>query len=428
MGDAGPPSPPSQLGTPQDQIKDIHVLVTGFGPFKSFTTNPSWLIAQSLPTQLESLPPKALTQISNPTAEIPPAPAQATLHRHLAALLGARQQPTWNTPPQQPLRPPNTSPYRIQIHTYPEPVRVAYASTSVLIPSLLDPRTNGGVNYDYILHIGLASGRDSYTLETQAHRDDYLIPDVDEQSGYHAGEKIWKRLEVPVRLEAGWDSGDVLTRWVGEVERKWEGFVERYMQIQQTKQKLQDENEERKDGGTGFVNRHGIFGLRAATQDLAGENVIKPPRKPVVKLSKDAGRFLCESIFMCSLVVRWRAVQAHRLALAGLGTTDSVKLGSDGVYTNHERTDDPREKIGKVAFLHVPNGTDETSIAVGALIAESAVRALVASWEDGYRNPTVYGQDVMNQVAGVTQAVKVEGGVFETQGTGDQEGASMQYH
>lgn len=308
MGDAGPPTPvpADDVRTPPDdpsQIRTIHVLVTGFGPFKSFVNNPSWRIAESLPTVLD------------------PASSQA---EPIAQSLG--------------LRTPGTTPYRIRIHTHPAPIRVAYGPTAELIPALLDPARNAallheqaGVDFDYVLHIGLASGRDSYTLETLAHRDFYRIRDVDDGDGYVPGEKVWKAEGVPEMLEVGWDGIDVLPRWEADVKRQ--------------------EWEVREDA----LRQRARVAMGMAEPGDLGE--VKVGKAAVVKLSRDAGRFLCEFILMCALTERWRGAKK--------GVT---------------------EKQGKVAFLHVPNGTDVEDIARGRRVALGAIKAVVASWEAGFRN------------------------------------------
>ena len=43
------------------------------------------------------------------------------------------------------------------------------------------------------------------------------------------------------------------------------------------------------------------------------------------------------------------------------------------------------ERVGKVAFLHVPGWTGVEDINRGVMVAEEAIRALVGSWEDGQR-------------------------------------------
>lgn len=290
MGDAAPPPQhaTTTTATTETGSRDIHVLVTGFGAFRSSANNPSWLIASSLPQTLE-LP-------------------------HL--------------------------PHRVVVHTYPSAVRVAYESTAILIPEVLDQQA-----YDFILHIGLAAGRDSYTLETVAYRDDYVIADVDGCDGYLPGSREWKRMGVPEHLDVGWHAGDVSRRWEQDVVAGW---------------------------GDGIWT-------------TAPHGVMRELRKPVVKLSKDAGRYLCEFILMTSLAWRW--LQAQRDA-------------------------SEKNKVGKVAFLHVPNGSSAEEVSRGVIVAEGAIRSLVSSWEEGWRNPNVYPE---------ASEVKVgqQNTAYESQGTGD---------
>lgn len=88
--------------------------------------------------------------------------------------------------------------------------------------------------------------------------------------------------------------------------------------------------------------------------------------------------------------------------------------------TSNPENDSAREKIGKVAFLHVPNGVEAADVSRGVMVAESAIRAIVASWEAGYRNPLVYAplSDAAIDPVAEKQKPVVEAG-FETKGTGD---------
>ena len=278
MGDAGPGTPPlegrfpvsSTIGN-NESDRIVTVLVTGFGPFKSFTTNPSYLIARSLP---EYLFPEA-------RAFAVDAPA------HFAGLA--------------PTRPILTPAPIIRLIVHPEQVRVAYATAAKVATQLIaehDP--------DYVMHIGMAGGRDYYTLETLARRDGYKIKDVDDQEGLIVGELKWRNEGLPETLWTGWNEDDVLARWRGDV-------------------------------------------ARTCPEDESA----------VVRLSRDAGKFLCEFILYNSLAVR---------------ATEAI--------TGDERA---RERNGKAAFLHVPGGIDEVSIARGRRVAEAAIRAVVGSWEEGFR-------------------------------------------
>ncbi|KAF7940007.1 uncharacterized protein EAE98_000134 [Botrytis deweyae] len=118
--------------------KEIRVLVTGFGPFRAqFPINPSWEIASRLPSYV---PTDVKDEGHHPHARPP-------INKH--------------TP-------------RIKIETYGAPVHVGYKAVRELVPVLLDD-----TKPDYILHIGMASGRSFYSCERRGHRDGYFMKDVD---------------------------------------------------------------------------------------------------------------------------------------------------------------------------------------------------------------------------------------------------------
>lgn len=409
MGDAGV-SQSVDLQTPPE-LREIHVLVTGFGPFKSFTNNPSWLIASSLPRELSS---SAFTDDPLVTVTATATAADTAVHHpHVK---------TWASQVSglpEPIRKPDARPYKIVIHTYSEPVRVAYASTSALIPTLLNPSRNTPFNraFDFVLHIGLASGRNSYTLETNAHRDHYEIPDVDDNIGTVAGEMMWRRLDVPGQLWVGWNLQDVETRWNKNVR-----------QAEKERHKLDptfDVSSQSSDSSTPSMAWKPRWSPGNAQPSLLPGMLISPatttttisssqrskPDRAIARLSRDAGRFLCEFILMSTLSYLWLDAQ-HR-------------PNKPTARANLDSSTHPREKIGKAAFLHVPNGTSDTDIARGRYVAESAIRAIVASWEAGYRNPTVYRpRDIVDPSGDATMQKLAEAemtvGGFESQGTGDE--------
>ncbi len=199
----------------------------------------------------------------------------------------------------------NVLPPTIRILVHPAPIRVSYPTVASLVPQLLIR-----YNPDYIFHIGMAGGRDYYALETIAHRDGYRIRDVDGRDGFLDGEARWRAGGgpdmCPEILECGWD--------VQEVEKRWRETL----------------------------------GLSVVGED------------PKVRMSKDAGRFLCDFIFYESMSERWK-----------------------------ERGD----MVGKVCFFHVPGETDDMSVEKGVRVAEAAIRSVVGSWEEGYRK-TGHGKDV----------------------------------
>ncbi|CEJ61824.1 hypothetical protein PMG11_10341 [Penicillium brasilianum] len=166
MGDYGPVVPPthsSPVGQPSQSPQgpnEISVLITGFGPFKTNLVNASFLIASSLPPSFTFSPPN--TDDTN----------------------GER---------------------RISLHVHPSPIPVAYATVRETLPAILDEyaATHGGRRPDLIIHIGIASPRPYYSVESLAHRDDYNITDISGRNGYEDGEKRWRAMGLPPVLVPG---------------------------------------------------------------------------------------------------------------------------------------------------------------------------------------------------------------------------------
>ncbi|EKD20593.1 pyroglutamyl peptidase type [Drepanopeziza brunnea f. sp. 'multigermtubi' MB_m1] len=173
-------------------------------------------------------------------------------------------------------------PVRILVH--PAPVKVAYKSVRELVPALWDGR-----KIDYAIHIGMASGRKFYSVERRGHRDGYTIKDVDhellgdEERRKREGDG-WVWNGMPEELLSSIDVDDVWKRW------------------------------------------------RAA---LPGTDV---------RVSEDAGRYLCDFIYFSSL--------AHL-----------ARKGEDR----------------RVVFLHVPVAADELAIENGIEITLELIRAIVQS-------------------------------------------------
>lgn len=66
-------------------------------------------------------------------------------------------------------------------------------------------------NYDIVLFIGMAAGRSYYSMETQAHRDGYKLPDVDGMT--IIGDDYWTRLGAPEIIRTGFDVDLLFGRW-----------------------------------------------------------------------------------------------------------------------------------------------------------------------------------------------------------------------
>lgn len=148
---------------------------------------------------------------------------------------------------------------------------------------------------DIVLHIGLAAGRQFYTLEKGAHGRGYgKIPDVDGQRFEdEEAERNFPEEIFPGAMRTSFDVDDVLGRWKTDL------------------------------------------GVDAESNNA-----------PDVRLSPDAGNFLCGFTYYNSL--------AHFFA----------------------QKDDERP----VAFLHVPDlSGSEEKLATGTRVAVSLIKALVAS-------------------------------------------------
>ncbi|KAK7431089.1 hypothetical protein QQZ08_002370 [Neonectria magnoliae] len=175
----------------------------------------------------------------------------------------------------------------VRILVYPEPIRVNYKVVRELVPSLWETYKGGKV--DIVIHIGMAGPRPYYCIERRGHRDGYMHPDVDGEKVDEDGERkpgsdwVWRGL--PEEIETDLDPEDVLTRW----------------------------------------QRHS-------------------PKDMDLRISEDAGKYLCDFIYYSSLAELWKQ-------------------------------DRPR----KVVFFHVPADASHTNIAQGRELAVNLVRSIVES-------------------------------------------------
>ncbi|KAF1948206.1 peptidase C15, pyroglutamyl peptidase I-like protein [Byssothecium circinans] len=192
----------------------------------------------------------------------------------------------------------NPTPIRIYVHH--EPIRVAYRPVIALAPTLLPPSSPIYPKPDIILHIGLAAGRPFYTLEEGSHARGYgSLTDVDgERYPDSLGLEKWPEGEYPNRLLTSFNTKDVLRRW-----RRALGYGD-------------------------------------------ADSVPKDAEVPDVRISKDAGNFMCGFIYYNSL--------AH--------------------YYSIKKDEKP------VVFLHVPDLSDsEEKLETGREVAIALIKALVES-------------------------------------------------
>ncbi|KAL6869319.1 hypothetical protein ACO1O0_000644 [Amphichorda felina] len=179
-------------------------------------------------------------------------------------------------------------PVRIVVH--PEPIHVGYRRVRELVPTFWDRADGGGrTEYDLAVHIGMAGPRPHYQIERRGHRQGYKSKDVDgkmladEDEGGHGSEWVW--YGCPDELESDLDMVDVLGRWQG-----------------------------------------------------------LSPKDADLRISDDAGHYLCDFIYYSSLAHLWK-----------------------------------QQRPRKLTFLHVPADASERNVALGRELAVNLIRAMVDS-------------------------------------------------
>ncbi|KAM0329840.1 hypothetical protein ACHAQA_004005 [Verticillium albo-atrum] len=259
---------------------EFTVLVTGFGPFKA-----------AYPV--------------NPSWEI-----ARSLPSYLPPVVPSATDAEYSKASAPPLPP-------VRILVYPDAVRVNYQLVRALVPTLWDQlpsdRPSDGAldgpsddpstppadasarpskppRIDLCIHIGMAGPRPFYCIEHRGHRDGYAMPDVDntrleDETRRREEGSDWVWADIPPELETDLDVRDVLKRW------------------------------------------------RRLSPDDAD-----------LRISEDAGRYLCDFIYMSSL--------AH-------------------LYKKGEQR--------RVVFLHVPCDASDEAVGRGTELATELIRAMVES-------------------------------------------------
>lgn len=176
---------------------------------------------------------------------------------------------------------PNHPP--VEIHTHPTPLTVAYKTIRETVPSLIFSDSSKDVSshhphakskppqsrpiYDIVLHLGMAPGRDFFTLETCAHRDGYRRKDA---LGELLEGDYWKqKYDAPKILHTGFDTKDVLKRWK-----------------------------------SGLEVSHSIPLFSFQLSMMLTTNLI-PPQSEDLRSSTDPGYYLCDYIYYTSLFEYW---------------------------------------------------------------------------------------------------------------------------
>lgn len=190
---------------------------------------------------------------------------------------------------------------------YPTAIPVSYSTVRELLPQILSDYSaaHGGRRPDLIIHIGIASPRPYYSVESLAHRDEYVMTDIDGCTGYEDGEKRWKEMGLPEILKPGLPPASDSSSGASSV--------------------LPYPPDEH------FLDTWKLFA--PATLDL--------------RISKDAGRYLCDFIFYTSMSLALQEGRARN-----------------------------------VLFLHVPSASEDADVERGRTIALALVKAMVRCWID----------------------------------------------
>ncbi|KAL5043347.1 hypothetical protein BDW71DRAFT_188173 [Aspergillus fruticulosus] len=200
---------------------------------------------------------------------------------------------------------------RIAIHVHPSPISVAYSGVRTTIPSIMDEyvKTHGR-HPDIVIHMGIAATRNYYSIESKAHRDAYNMPDNFGRAGYEDGEKLWKGKTLPHVLTAG------------RCEPAKEPVVKLDLTCSRTNLNPHPPDNE-------FLKTWQAFAPAGAD----------------IRISEDAGRYLCEFIFYTSLSL-------------------ALQEGRDR----------------NVAFFHVPSSYRDADVETGKEVAIALIKALVSRW------------------------------------------------
>lgn len=169
-----------------------------------------------------------------------------------------------------------------------EPIRVNYETVREMVPSFWDAPYQGH-KIDIAIHIGMAGPRPQWVIERRGHRTGYKALDVDgqflkdERSGMRGEDWIWH--DMPEQIATDLDLQDILMRWQS-----------------------------------------------------------RSPMELDLRISEDAGNYLCDFIYYSSL--------AHLLK---------------------------QERARKVVFFHVPADASDKNLAYGRELIENLVRSVVES-------------------------------------------------
>lgn len=191
---------------------------------------------------------------------------------------------------------------KVRIVVHPDPIRVNYKTVRGLVPSFYD----SAQRVDVVLHIGMAGPRPFYSIERRGHRDGYKHPDVDGEmvdSEEERNSSDWPWRGLPEEIETDLNLDEILPLWCGHSP----------------------------------VSSDDLF-------KADNESVLTSIKDADLRISEDAGHFLCDFIYYSSLSELWK-LQRPRKAL----------------------------------FLHVPADATPTSVEKGRDLTLNLIRSIVES-------------------------------------------------
>ncbi|KAL4810851.1 hypothetical protein BDV18DRAFT_2811 [Aspergillus unguis] len=201
---------------------------------------------------------------------------------------------------------------KISIHVHPAPVEVTYSAVRTIIPMMMhDYVQTHGRQPDIVIHMGIAATRGYYSIESKAHRDSYIMPDNLGRAGYEDGEKGWREKKLPHVLYPGRSEPGALDLVAAPASK------------------------------TTRLSAHPPDALFLKTWQGHA------PSGADVRISEDAGRYLCEFIFYTSLAL-------------------ALREGRDR----------------NVAFFHVPSSCKDEDVKTGREVAVALIKTLVERWVD----------------------------------------------
>jgi hypothetical protein len=199
---------------------------------------------------------------------------------------------------------------------------------------------------DIIIHMGMASQRHYYSLETRARSYGYTVTDVDGEIGFRDGEAIWKKAGLPDVLQPGPASSPSSSSIAGgttELEELSTTAID--SETADVTTAMSQVTLSESDPAISVATSKSSINPRPLDLKLLHTWHSHLPYVVDLRLSHDAGRYLCEFIYYTSLA---HAYQAKR-----------------------DRG---------VVFFHVPGWTDERGLARGKDVTVALIKALVEDW------------------------------------------------